>query len=97
EESRRSFAAHRYLLPSNRRLFEGGDDLVGDCLRHIDERERVGNLDGAQRSRLDAGLARDRADEVARPDAGLSSGADEETHRPAVRFDHATASTGEAP
>jgi hypothetical protein len=55
---------------------------VGNCLRDrgpdVDEREVIGDLDGADDRAGHAGFVRDRADQVARPDPRPPPTADEE-------------------
>src|SRR3954451_11140604 len=57
------------------------DDVIGLSLGDLDEREALGDLDAADPIAGKAGLVRDRADEVARPDAGPAPGSDEQARR----------------
>jgi len=51
----------------------------------FDEREVVGDLDRAKALRCNARFAGDRADEIRRPDSGLSTRADEQANIVSIR------------
>jgi hypothetical protein len=65
------------FLPSKRRLLHCEHDVVGTILRHLDEGEAVGDLDGAKFARAETGLCRDRPDEIRGTNASLAAGTDE--------------------
>ena len=52
------------------------DDVFDGCFRHADDRIGVGDPDRTDVAADESGLVGDRADEVARADAGLASEAD---------------------
>ena len=70
--------ADRQLPAPDRRPPQGLDDRFGDALVDVDQGERVIDADGTDGRAGDAGLVRDRADEVAGTKADLSSAADEQ-------------------
>jgi hypothetical protein len=55
--------------PRSFRRVQRVDDVVGERLRNLDEREAVVDLDGADRARFDADFPSYRADEIAGPNA----------------------------
>ena len=64
--------------PANLGRAQRVDHVVGDRFGHFDQREAVVDLDRADRSGFNPDLAGDGADEIARPDSGPASGADEQ-------------------
>src|SRR5438067_6919855 len=72
---------HDDALPLHRGATERVDHRVDDGLGNLDEREAVGDLDGADRARVNAGLVRDRADQIGGPDARLATGTDVDARR----------------
>src|SRR5688572_9124644 len=58
---------------------QGGDDLVGGGLGHLDKRKAVGDLDRPDLAATDARLVGDRPDEILRADPGSTAGAHEQT------------------
>ena len=71
-------ASHHDLLPAQLGRGQRLDHVVGDLVGHLDEREAIRDLDGADERRLQPGLAADRADEIGGADAGLTACADEQ-------------------
>jgi len=59
-----AIASYHDLLSAQLGRGERLDHVVGDLVGHLDEREAIGDLDGADERRLEAGLAADGADEV---------------------------------
>src|SRR6476660_7124343 len=82
-ESLAAVALHRRLQPPDFCRTKRHDDVVGHLLGHIDEREAVRDFNCADRARLDARYAGDRADEIAGPNPRSSPGAHEETRHAA--------------
>ena len=75
---RQPVAADRRLAALDHRGPQRPDDALGGGLGHLDQRELLVDLDAADVAAAELGLARDRADEVAGPDAGVAAGADEQ-------------------
>ena len=71
-----ALTSDRRLLALDRAPAQRGDHRVGRRLRHLDQREAVGDLDRADLPSVQAGLVRDRADEVLRADATLAPDGD---------------------
>src|SRR5215203_208579 len=80
-----AIAAHRHPFPLDRRPAESVDDAVGDLVGYLDEGEAIGDLDRADRPRIDARLVHDGPDQIGRPDVGLAARPDVEPHHIAVR------------
>ena len=67
-------------IPPNRHALalDGGgakrlDDAVSDLVRHFHEGEPVGDLDGADGARIDAGLIDDRSNEIGGTNVGVAT------------------------
>src|SRR5690606_6607910 len=79
---RRDLDVHR--PPLDRRRIHRVDDLLGHIVRHIDEAERLEDVDRADRAARDVRLVGDRADEVLRPHAEVVADVDEQSRHAGV-------------